>query len=726
MALAILCILVHENSWIPKHDKRLFYLTYAIIAVSAFAEWIGVRLSGNAEVPVWLLKGIKCLDYILTPLTGLAIVAQMKLRNSLFNVMLALLGGNAVFQLIACFNDWMTVVDDNHRYTHGTLYGVYMAVYLAIILLTAIEFLMFSLSYRKRNRTALISVFVLLLAGIVLQESFGGECRTAYIAMTFGVALMFINYAEFYKMAADEQLMKDALCDVYSRYAYNKDMQRYSRIDKLPDNFTVFVFDINGLKAVNDTYGHDEGDELIVSAARCIEKAVGDFGRCYRVGGDEFTVVTNMKKEETKEVLSRLEEESNLWSEKKSSYPLSIAPGYARSEDYPDLTDAEEAIEKLTADKAAADDVAEQISSLPEEITLDDKTDVEAARAAYDALTDDQKAFVDDETVEKLTDAETAIADLEAAAEVTEQINNLPEEITLDDKDDVEAARAAYDALTDDQKALVDEDTVTALTDAETAIADLEAAAAVTEQIEALPETITVDDKDDVEAARAAYDALTDDQKALVDDETVTALTEAEDALAAAQVTETINALPTEITDDDIDDVIDASIAYEALTDNQKAKIDSETLKKLVSAANAVVKILGDKKEAENVANLINALPEKITSADKEAVEAARAAYDALSDDQKAYVDEDTVKKLTDAEEALNTPVLLGDVDGDGEVTSLDATLIQRQIAFMDVKDFNETAADVDGDGEVTSLDATYIQRYLAFMDVKFPIEQPI
>ena len=665
MALAILCILVHENSWIPKHDKRLFYLTYAIIAVSAFAEWIGVRLSGNAEVPVWLLKGIKCLDYILTPLTGLAIVAQMKLRNSLFNVMLALLGGNAVFQLIACFNDWMTVVDDNHRYTHGTLYGVYMAVYLAIILLTAIEFLMFSLSYRKRNRTALISVFVLLLAGIVLQESFGGECRTAYIAMTFGVALMFINYAEFYKMAADEQLMKDALCDVYSRYAYNKDMQRYSRIDKLPDNFTVFVFDINGLKAVNDTYGHDEGDELIVSAARCIEKAVGDFGRCYRVGGDEFTVVTNMKKEETKEVLSRLEEESNLWSEKKSSYPLSIAPGYARSEDYPDLTDAEEAIEKLTADKAAADDVAEQISNLPEEITLDDKDDVEAARAAYEALTDDQKAFVDDETVEKLTDAETAIADLEAAA-------------------------------------------------------------AVTEQIETLPEAITVDDKDDVDAARAAYDALTDDQKALVDDETVTALTEAEDALAAAQVTETINALPTEITDDDIDDVIDASIAYEALTDNQKAKIDSETLKKLVSAANAVVKILGDKKEAENVANLINALPEKITSADKEAVEAARAAYDALSDDQKAYVDEDTVKKLTDAEEALNTPVLLGDVDGDGEVTSLDATLIQRQIAFMDVKDFNETAADVDGDGEVTSLDATYIQRYLAFMDVKFPIEQPI
>ena len=336
MALAVLFILVHENSWIPKQDKRLFYLTYAIIAVSAFAEWIGVRLSGNAAISVWLLKAVKCLDYILTPLAGGAIVAQMKLRNRLFKVMLVVLGFNAVFQIIACFNDWMIVVDDHHRYTHGTLYGVYIAVYLAIIVLTAAEFLMFSLSYRKRNRTALISVFVLLLAVIVLQESFGGEYRTAYIAMTFGVALMFINYAEYYKMAADEQLMKDALCDVYSRYAYTKDMQRYSRIDNL-------------LKTVNDTYGHDEGDELIVSAARCIEKAVGDFGRCYRVGGDEFIVVTNMEKEKIEEVLVRLEKETKLWTEKKSSYPLSIAPGYARSKDYPDLT-AEELVKK--ADRA--------------------------------------------------------------------------------------------------------------------------------------------------------------------------------------------------------------------------------------------------------------------------------------------------------------------------------------------------------------------------------------
>lgn len=54
-----------------------------------------------------------------------------------------------------------------------------------------------------------------------------------------------------------------------------------------------------------------------------------------------------------------------------------------------------------------------------------------------------------------------------------------------------------------------------------------------------------------------------------------------------------------------------------------------------------------------------------------------------------------------------------GDADGDGVVTILDATVIQRKLAEFAVSRFNETAADVNGDG-LNILDATAIQRYLA------------
>ena len=72
------------------------------------------------------------------------------------------------------------------------------------------------------------------------------------------------------------------------------------------------------------------------------------------------------------------------------------------------------------------------------------------------------------------------------------------------------------------------------------------------------------------------------------------------------------------------------------------------------------------------------------------------------------------------------TTTLLGDVDGDGMITALDATWIQRRLARMDVANFNEIAADADGDGNLTALDATWIQRKLARLNVPYPIGEPI
>lgn len=74
-----------------------------------------------------------------------------------------------------------------------------------------------------------------------------------------------------------------------------------------------------------------------------------------------------------------------------------------------------------------------------------------------------------------------------------------------------------------------------------------------------------------------------------------------------------------------------------------------------------------------------------------------------------------------------NSGYILGDADGDGEVTAIDVTWIQRSLAFMAVTStYNEKAADVDGDGEVSAIDATWIQRYLALMTVPYAIEEPV
>ena len=137
------------------------------------------------------------------------------------------------------------------------------------------------------------------------------------------------------------------------------------------------------------------------------------------------------------------------------------------------------------ADQAAADIVTATLLQLPasDAITLENKEAVEAARAAFDALTEAQQALVSKDAQDKLAAAEAAIAKLEAAeadkaaaAKVEETINALPaaDEITLENKEAVAAARAAFDALTEAQQALVSKETQDKLTACEARIAELE------------------------------------------------------------------------------------------------------------------------------------------------------------------------------------------------------------------------------------------------------------
>lgn len=122
-----------------------------------------------------------------------------------------------------------------------------------------------------------------------------------------------------------------------------------------------------------------------------------------------------------------------------------------------------------------ADEVIKLIDKIEDPVTEKSSASIGAARKAYDALTKDQKNLVTN--VKKLTDAETAYAkltaseeDKEKAQEVIDLIDKL-KDVTLDSEKDIEAARKAYDALTDQQKKLVDNYDV--LTTAETKLAML-------------------------------------------------------------------------------------------------------------------------------------------------------------------------------------------------------------------------------------------------------------
>lgn len=84
----------------------------------------------------------------------------------------------------------------------------------------------------------------------------------------------------------------DALTGVLNRRAgFQKLGLLYKAAKSAEKTVSVCFLDINGLKDVNDTLGHDAGDELIVSVSGCIRKAVRGNDIVARLGGDEFLIV---------------------------------------------------------------------------------------------------------------------------------------------------------------------------------------------------------------------------------------------------------------------------------------------------------------------------------------------------------------------------------------------------------------------------------------------------
>jgi diguanylate cyclase (GGDEF)-like protein len=99
-----------------------------------------------------------------------------------------------------------------------------------------------------------------------------------------------------------DEVRTDPLTGLVNRGGMQVDLA--ARADKATaaQPVAVLLFDLNGFKRFNDTFGHPAGDELLTRLGAALRKAVGDDGIAYRFGGDEFCVMLTCRQERFDEV----------------------------------------------------------------------------------------------------------------------------------------------------------------------------------------------------------------------------------------------------------------------------------------------------------------------------------------------------------------------------------------------------------------------------------------
>ena len=266
------------------------------------------------------------------------------MKGLILLILLLILLFNMSLEIASIFTGWTFYIDDKNFYHHGPLYLVYAVIYCLAIGYVLLEFRIYGKQFKKKNPVSLYAIVLLSCIGIGLQEMIGHGIRTSCLSLVLGSVLLFIHYSEFQQQLNDEKIMHqkmlvetDALTGLFSRYAYIETLKRYSQEETLPSDLIVFSIDVNGLKTVNDTMGHEAGDELICGAAECILRAFGDYGKCFRTGGDEFVAILEMEQKQMERVQKTLERTVGGWHGEIVD-TLSVSVGYAVAKEHPGMT----------------------------------------------------------------------------------------------------------------------------------------------------------------------------------------------------------------------------------------------------------------------------------------------------------------------------------------------------------------------------------------------------
>ena len=118
----------------------------------------------------------------------------------------------------------------------------------------------------------------------------------------------------------------DSLTGLYNRNYYDENIEYLNSDDNLP--LSLILGDVNGLKLVNDTFGHHTGDELLIVVANIIKQACRKDDIIIRWGGDEFIIILpRTREDEAKKVIQRINKlcQENALEPIKPSIALGVA-----------------------------------------------------------------------------------------------------------------------------------------------------------------------------------------------------------------------------------------------------------------------------------------------------------------------------------------------------------------------------------------------------------------
>lgn len=231
----------------------------------------------------------------------------------------------AIISCASIKTEWFFVLNqETQKVENGRFFWYTFCVAAFYFLMAILAYLKNYRDYGVSEKLFSIAIFVFAVFGIVPQQLAVERVYCMWPTMEVG----FLLYYVLYLMLASKY---DVLTDCLNRKSFADEQERLMT----ENQYILVVMDVNGLKDINDTLGHEAGDRAIIDAGTVTKKAFRKLGKVYRTGGDEFCIICrNACKERVSIALGHFEENLKVVSAKRPDGELNISYGVAEHDSF--------------------------------------------------------------------------------------------------------------------------------------------------------------------------------------------------------------------------------------------------------------------------------------------------------------------------------------------------------------------------------------------------------
>lgn len=328
VCICILFVLIGSfafGDYSPNRTTRLFALLLVATVWALFTDFLNWAFDGALEfwhMTYWFTVGSLCMGSILACILSLYLYCYMEDTHDLRQMrkpaivcaIINLISFIITFSLALTGTAFEFV---NGHYETGELYDIVTALPIFTLLVLTGYIIRYVKTVGVHDALAAVGYMLFMITGALIEAE--NSVGTTYVAVTIADVFIFVMLQNEI-IATEKQNVKkwmikshtDALTGFYNRSAYEADLKILEN-GNLGDDFVFILADVNSLKSINDSFGHNAGDELIIGAAECLEKSLGSYGKLYRIGGDEFIALIFAGQEDVEIIKKNIETATQEW-----------------------------------------------------------------------------------------------------------------------------------------------------------------------------------------------------------------------------------------------------------------------------------------------------------------------------------------------------------------------------------------------------------------------------